>query len=170
MCYATLHSALSVRRTVGLFVHPLVRPSVRLSARPSHSTFFFCGFWPHCSCPDDQVTSNTTPAHPHATGVSGLDCNGDRWFIYIQKNVHVLSWYLHRKLRLLGVRLHPAILAMTKINVSRIEYVSSLTAIIVGFICKCLQSFFFLQIKKCAYRSGSTRIMRLWKTTQRVEW
>ena len=63
-CYATLHPALSVR--------PSVRPSVRSSVRPSHFTFFvfFCGLWPHCSCPSDQVTSNTAPAHPHATGVA----------------------------------------------------------------------------------------------------
>ena len=59
-CYATLHPALSVR------------PSVCPSVRPSHFTFFvfFCGLWPHCSCPSDQVTSNTAPAHPHATGVA----------------------------------------------------------------------------------------------------
>ena len=56
-CYATLHPALSVRRLV----------------HPSHFTFslfFFCVFWPHCSCPNDQVTYNTAPAHPHATGVA----------------------------------------------------------------------------------------------------
>ena len=25
---------------------------------------------PHHSCPNDQVTSNAAPAHPHATGVA----------------------------------------------------------------------------------------------------
>ena len=49
-CYATLPPALSVR--------------------PSVTLFFFCGLWPHCSCPNNQVTSNTVPAHPHATGVA----------------------------------------------------------------------------------------------------
>ena len=48
-CYATLQPALSVRHTL---------------------LFVFCGLWPHCSCPNDQVTSNTAPAHPHATGVA----------------------------------------------------------------------------------------------------
>ena len=62
-CYASLHPALSVR--------PLVRPPVGPSIRPSHFTFFgFLGLWPHCSCPSNQVTSNTVPAHLHATGVA----------------------------------------------------------------------------------------------------
>ena len=40
------------------------------SIRPSNTTFFgFCGLWPHSSCPNDEVTSNTAPAHPHATRV-----------------------------------------------------------------------------------------------------
>ena len=30
----------------------------------------FCGLWPHCSYPNDQVNSITAPAHPHATGVA----------------------------------------------------------------------------------------------------
>ena len=44
----------------------LVRWSVR------HILFFsgFCGLWPHRSCPNDIVISNTAPAHPHATGVA----------------------------------------------------------------------------------------------------
>ena len=49
-----------------------IRPSVRPSVGPSVTLYFFfgfCGLWPHCSCPNDQVTSNTAPAHPHATGV-----------------------------------------------------------------------------------------------------
>ena len=32
--------------------------------------FGFCGLWTHCSCPSDQVTTNTAPAYPHATGVA----------------------------------------------------------------------------------------------------
>ena len=37
---------------------------------PSVTLFLgFCGLWPHCSYPSDQVTSNTAPAHPHATWV-----------------------------------------------------------------------------------------------------
>ena len=61
-CYATLHPALSVHQSV----RPLVRPFVR------HTLLFlgFCGFWPHCSCPNDGVTSIMAPAHPHATGVA----------------------------------------------------------------------------------------------------
>ena len=52
----------SVRRSIG----PSVSPSVR------HTLLFlgFCGFWPHCSCPNDGVTSIMAPAHPHATGVA----------------------------------------------------------------------------------------------------
>ena len=47
------------------FVGPSVCPSVTLY-------FFlgFCGFWLHCSCPNDLVTSIKAPAHPHATGVA----------------------------------------------------------------------------------------------------
>ena len=53
-----------LRDTTPRFVGP--------SIRPSHFTFFsvFCSLWPHCSCPNDQVTSNTAPAHLHATGVA----------------------------------------------------------------------------------------------------
>ena len=37
-----------------------------------HTLLFwdFCGFWPHCSCPNDLVTSIEAPAHSHATGVA----------------------------------------------------------------------------------------------------
>ena len=65
-CYATLQPALSVRPSV----RPLVRPSVCPSVW--HTLLFsgFCGLWPHCSCPNDLVTSNTAPAHPHATRVA----------------------------------------------------------------------------------------------------
>ena len=62
-CYMTLHPAL----LVGLFVCRLVRLLV-------HHTllflFVFCSLWPHCSCPSDQVTLNTAPAHPHGTGLA----------------------------------------------------------------------------------------------------
>ena len=47
-----------------------VRPSVRPSVRHTLLFWGFCGLWPHCSCPNDLVTSNTAPAHPHATGVA----------------------------------------------------------------------------------------------------
>ena len=55
-----------LRDSTTRFVGPSVGPSVR------HTLLFlgFCGRWPHCSCPSDQVTSNTAPAHPHATGVA----------------------------------------------------------------------------------------------------
>ena len=52
----------SVRRSVGL--------SVGLSVRHTLLFLGFCGLWPDCSCPSDQVTSNTAPAHPHATEVA----------------------------------------------------------------------------------------------------
>ena len=70
-CYATLHPTLSVRRSVGPSVHPSI----------CHTSLFwgFCSLWPHCSCPSNQVTSNTAPAHLHATGVAVypalLKCN-----------------------------------------------------------------------------------------------
>ena len=65
-CYATLHPALSVRRSVRPSVGPSVRPSV------GHTLLFlgFWGFWHHCSCSNDLVTSIMAPAHPHATGVA----------------------------------------------------------------------------------------------------
>ena len=45
--------------------------SVCPSVCPSHFTFFrFLRSLPQCSCPNDQVTSNTALAHPHATGVA----------------------------------------------------------------------------------------------------
>ena len=48
-----------------------VRPSVRPSIRQSNFTFLvFFRSSPHCSCPNDQVTLDTAPAHPHATGVA----------------------------------------------------------------------------------------------------
>ena len=50
--------------------NPLCR-SVRPSVRPSVTLYFFsgfCGLWPHHSCPNDVMTSNKAPAHPHPTG------------------------------------------------------------------------------------------------------
>ena len=44
-CFATLHPTLSLRPC-------------------------FCSLWSHCSCPNDQLTSITAPAHPHATWVA----------------------------------------------------------------------------------------------------
>ena len=63
-CYAT------TPRFVGPSVGPSVCPSVRLSVRHTLLFLGFCGFWPHCSCPNDGVTSIIAPAHPHATGVA----------------------------------------------------------------------------------------------------
>ena len=55
-------------------VSPLIRPSVGLSVcwsiNPPGTLFGFCGLCPHSSCPSDQVTPNTAPVHPHATGVA----------------------------------------------------------------------------------------------------
>ena len=63
-----------LRDSTPRFVGPSVRPSVRPSVGPSvrHTLLFlgFCGLWPHCSCPSDQVTSNMAPAHPYATGLA----------------------------------------------------------------------------------------------------
>ena len=45
----------------------------------------FCGLWPHCSCPNDLVSSITAPAHPNATGIAvypalfGIALNPFRW-------------------------------------------------------------------------------------------
>ena len=50
-------------------VYPSVHWTVCLLVRLSHF-FGFCGLWSHCGCPNDQVTSNTALAHPHATGVA----------------------------------------------------------------------------------------------------
>ena len=60
-CYTTLHPALSVCPCL------LV---CRLSVRRSVTLYFFwglCSFWPHCSFPNDGMTSIIAPAHPHAT-------------------------------------------------------------------------------------------------------
>ena len=72
----------SVRPSVRLLVRRPVGPLVR------HTLLFFCfcGFWPHCSCPNDGVTSIMAPAHPRTTGVAmypALLCNffgvWDKW-------------------------------------------------------------------------------------------
>ena len=47
-----------------------VGPSVGLSVHHTLLFLFFCGIWPHSSCPNDQVTSNIAPAHPHAPWVA----------------------------------------------------------------------------------------------------
>ena len=53
------------------FVSTSIGPSIHWSIHPSHFTFLgFCGFWLHCSCPNDLVTSITAPAYPHATGLA----------------------------------------------------------------------------------------------------
>ena len=52
-----------LRDSTPRFVSPSVVPSVTLYV------FGFCGLRPHCYCPNDQVTSKTAPAHPHANGV-----------------------------------------------------------------------------------------------------
>ena len=57
-CYATLHPTFTVR------------PSFSPSVGRSHFTLF--NFWAHFSGPNALVTSNTAPAHPHATAVSSL--------------------------------------------------------------------------------------------------
>ena len=49
------HSALSVHLSICLSVSLSVGPSI---------TLYFCSFWPHCSCSNDQVTSNTAPIQP----------------------------------------------------------------------------------------------------------
>ena len=41
-------------------VGPSVRPSIRRSVHHTLLFLGFCGFWPHCSCPNDGVTSIIT--------------------------------------------------------------------------------------------------------------
>ena len=48
------------------------RPSVHRSVRHTLHFLGFSGLWPHCCYPNDQVTSNTAPDHPHATGPCSL--------------------------------------------------------------------------------------------------
>ena len=49
-------------------------PGVGWLVSLSHFTFSlflcFCNLWPHCSCQNRLVTSNTAPAHPQATGAA----------------------------------------------------------------------------------------------------
>ena len=77
ICYYFFFSRVlrdSTPRSVGPSVGPSVRrsvsPSVRRSVRQTLLFLSFCGFWPHCSCPNDGVISIMAPAHPHATGVA----------------------------------------------------------------------------------------------------
>ena len=51
-------------------VGPSVGPSVHLLVRHTLLFLGFCGVWLHCGCLSDWVTSNTAPAHLHATGVA----------------------------------------------------------------------------------------------------
>ena len=48
-----------------------VGPSVTLYFFGASAVLFwgFCGFWPHCSCPNDQVTSNTALALRSVFGI-----------------------------------------------------------------------------------------------------
>ena len=55
---------------VGPLVCPSVCPLVHLSVHHTLLFLAFCGLWPHCSFPSDQVTSDMAPAHLHATGVA----------------------------------------------------------------------------------------------------
>ena len=70
-CYATLHP---LCRSVGQLVRRSIGPSIRWSVcwsiRQTLLFFVFCGLWPHCTCPKDEVTSINAPAHPHATEVA----------------------------------------------------------------------------------------------------
>ena len=64
-----------LRNSTPRFVSPSVRQSVHQSVRPSITLYFFfgfCVFWPHCSCPNDHMTSSTAPVHPHANGAGLL--------------------------------------------------------------------------------------------------
>ena len=74
-CYATQHPALLVCRSIWQSISWTV------------TLYFFCFcllflFLPHCTCPNDQVTSITGPAFPHVTWVAvypalfGLDYHG----------------------------------------------------------------------------------------------
>ena len=63
----------SVRLSVRPSIHPSIRRSVHLSVCSSVGmsiTLDFFGLWPHYSCPNDQVTSNAVPIHPHTTEVA----------------------------------------------------------------------------------------------------
>ena len=65
-CYATLHPAMSIRRSAGWSVGPLFTcPLFTFLAFLSLlSSLFFSSY------PNAQMTSITAPAHPHATGVA----------------------------------------------------------------------------------------------------
>ena len=63
-----------LRDSTPRFVGPSIGPSIGPSVHPSvHHTLLFLGFcslWPHCFFPNDEVTPNIAPAHPHETGVA----------------------------------------------------------------------------------------------------
>ena len=66
--HAVCHFSRVLRDSTTRFVGQSVRPSIRRSVTLYFFIcFFFCGFWPHCSCPNDKATSNMAPANPHAT-------------------------------------------------------------------------------------------------------
>ena len=44
-------------------------PARDFCSRVSGLIYLFCGFWPHCSCPNALVISYTAPAHMNATGL-----------------------------------------------------------------------------------------------------
>ena len=67
-CYATLHPALLVCPSVRRSIRPFVCRSIHTSVRHTLLFWRYCGIWSHCSCPNDQVTSDTASAH--ATGVA----------------------------------------------------------------------------------------------------
>ena len=56
-----------LRDSTPRFVGPSLGPLVRWSVHHTLLFWGFCGLWPHCSCPNDEATSNIAPAHPHAT-------------------------------------------------------------------------------------------------------
>ena len=60
-----------LRDSTPRFVRPsvgrLVGRSVGRSVGPHFTFLFVLLFWPHRSCPNGLVTSNTAPAHPHGS-------------------------------------------------------------------------------------------------------
>merc|ERR1711911_324998 len=52
------HPALAVGPSVHWSVRSSIGPSVHQSIRHTLLFCFFCGLWPHYSCPNDEATSN----------------------------------------------------------------------------------------------------------------